>query len=271
MIDRAWFELLTSRIDAPPAQPRVRLDLNVGAQTYRAVGSVESTLALDLAGAGFPLRDAGSAWQFEFATAEAVNPAFAAVATWLRATGKASAWRNELLEVSDGDGNVVGAIERAAVRPLGIATRAVHLVVHTRDGSVWLQQRAFDKGVDPGLWDTTMGGLISADESVASALERETWEEAGLRLEQVDVPVHFGRYTVRRPLSEGYMVEHIEMYSALAADTVVPVNQDGEVACFLRVARDDLVTRLRADAFTLEAAIVLVHWLESTEPGRVED
>ena len=50
-------------------------------------------------------------------------------------------WRNELLSVNDASGRSVAMIERAAVRPLGIATRAVHLVGWAEQGGVWVQQR----------------------------------------------------------------------------------------------------------------------------------
>ena len=70
------------------------------------------------------------------------------------------------------------------MRPLGITTHAVHLVGWTPDGAVWVQQRAHDKATDPGLWDTTMGGLVTAGESIAATLMRETEEEAGLAVER---------------------------------------------------------------------------------------
>ena len=72
-------------------------------------------------------------------------------------------------------------MERAVVRPLGITTFAVHLLA-SPDGRHWVQQRSLTKPNDPGLWDTLMGGMIPASDSMAQALERETWEEAGLRL-----------------------------------------------------------------------------------------
>jgi hypothetical protein len=62
------------------------------------------------------------------------------------------------------------------VRPLGIATRAVHLVGVCADGSIWVQQRSEDKANNPGMWDTLMGGMVSAADGLAEALARETWE-----------------------------------------------------------------------------------------------
>jgi 8-oxo-dGTP pyrophosphatase MutT (NUDIX family) len=221
------------------------------------VGSIEASLAQDLMDDGLPLKVASGGWQL-IGPAEA---SLAEVARWLDAQGRGGRWRNELLAVTDEADRPVAAIERAAVRPLGITTHAVHLVVRTAAGAVWVQQRALDKATDPGSWDTTMGGLRSAAETVHDTLERETWEEAGLRLEQLQSLVPHGRVTVRRPLQDppqAYMVEHIDTFSAVLADGVAPVNQDGEVAAFDCLPIGALRRQLRQDCFTLEAALVLL-------------
>ena len=261
-LDAAWLAALAERLDAPPPRPRIALAIALEGRPEPAlIGSIESSLALDLVGDGLPLRDAGDRWQYELADAAAVDPLLARTARRLAERRVIGHWRNELLAVVDACGRPVGAIERAAVRPLGIATHAAHLVVHDGRGGVWVQQRAFDKSTDPGRWDTTVGGLIGAGEALDTALIREAWEEAGLRAEGLIGLAPFGRFTVRRPLPEGYMVEHIEMFEAAVAPDAVPQNQDGEVERFERVGHAELVDRLHAGAFTLEAAAILARWL----------
>lgn len=261
-----WRQRMQARLDVPPAVPRLPLALAIDAAAPQVIGSIESGLALELTGAGIALRNAGQRWQIEIADALSIDPALAQIADRLRAIGRASAWRDELLDVctlGEGiEGRRLGAIERAAVRPLGIASRAVHLVVSDARGGVWVQQRALDKAVDPGLWDTTVGGLVASNESIADTLARETWEEAGLRREQLHQIEPFGRFTVRRPLPEGYMVERIEMFEAVAAEGAMPANQDGEVAGFECLDRPALIARLEADSFTLEAGMILASWLD---------
>jgi 8-oxo-dGTP pyrophosphatase MutT (NUDIX family) len=222
------------------------------------IGSIEPALAQRLHAAGQPLRPAGSGWCVD----APVDASLARIARWLHEQGLASRWRDEAIAVTDSEGGPLASIERAAVRPLGITTFAVHLVGRSPGGGVWVQQRALDKATDPGLWDTLMGGLISAGESVQETLERETWEEAGLRIEQLSQVARFGRITVRRPVHEGYMVEHIHMFSALVPDGMAPVNQDGEVERFECLDRAQLLARLQADAFTLEAALILAEALQ---------
>ena len=249
----AWCTRLRARADMPPVAVRAPLLLS---STPLPIGSVEPALAQRMHDAGLPLRAAGDTWRI-------IGPADAALAElarWLHAHGQGGRWRDELLPVGDSAGEMRCAIERAAVRPLGITTHAVHLVGRRSGGEVWVQQRALSKATDPGLWDTLVGGLVSAGETIAETLERETWEEAGLRLAELQGLNDFGRITVRRPVSDGYMVEHIHLFEASVPAHAVPVNQDGEVECFEALSRADLQTRLRSEAFTLEASLILAQW-----------
>jgi 8-oxo-dGTP pyrophosphatase MutT (NUDIX family) len=137
----------------------------------------------------------------------------------------------------------------------------VHLTATDVSGQVWLQQRAFDKPTDPGLWDTLVGGLVPASDTLEQALERETWEEAGLRLPQVQGLRHGGRIATRRPFPElphGYVVEVLDWYACTLPEGVLPANQDGEVAAFRRLRPDDVTQRLEHDEVTIDAALVLL-------------
>ncbi len=184
-------------------------------------------------------------------------------------------WRGEQLAVQGPDGSPAGTVERGAVRPLGIATRAVHLVglCGGAKPGVWVQQRAFNKANDPGQWDTLMGGMIAASDTLEQALHRETQEEAGLDVGALQGVAHGGRVRICRPTDDdaapgstpaihwpglGYMVEDIDWFSATVPDGLAPVNQDGEVEKFELLAPDELVTRLQNNEFTLEASMILV-------------
>jgi 8-oxo-dGTP pyrophosphatase MutT (NUDIX family) len=184
----------------------------------------------------------------------------------LHDAGLAGAWRDEQLAVTDDSGQRVGTIERAAVRPLGITTHAVHLAAQTADGRHWVQQRAFDKSNDPGLWDTLMGGMVSAFDTLQTALQRETWEEAGLHIADVQGLRYCGRLTTRRPAVDGngagYVVEHIDWYGCVLPDGLVPVNQDGEVVQFALLNPADLIAAMERGEFTLEAALILADVME---------
>lgn len=253
--DAAWLAALHARADRPPL--RARVPLWAGAAR---IGSVEPDLLLPLALpeglAQQVVRGRESGWQVNGELTASLH----ALATALRQAGAAHAWRDEQLAVTDEAGRRLGSIERAVVRPLGITTFAVHLVGMSPDGRHWVQQRSLAKPNDPGLWDTLMGGMIPECDSLEQALERETWEEAGLRPDQLEDLRHGGRVTTRRPTGDGragYVIEHIDWYRCVVPEGVVPANQDGEVAQFRLMDADELLGRLERDEFTTEAALIL--------------
>lgn len=204
------------------------------------------------------------AWRIQ----DELSPALARLAEALRQRSPyvATQWRGEALAICSEAGLTLGQVERALVRPLGIATQAVHLVGRAPDGRLWVQQRALDKANDPGLWDTLMGGMVTAADTVERALARETWEEAGLHLDGLTGLRRGGQVRLQRPTepgSAGYMVERIDWYEAVLPEGLTPVNQDGEVAEFALLAPQELLARLAQGWFTTEAALILVAALQA--------
>lgn len=195
--------------------------------------------------------------------------ALARLAEALRASGLVSGWRDERLPLLDDQGLVLAAYPRGAARLLGIATYSVHLVgcVALPAGpAVWVQQRATDKAEDPGRWDTLMGGTLAWDETVQTTLARETGEEAGLALSQLEDLAACGTLRVQRPGADaaglGWHTEYIHCFGAWLAPDLVPVNTDGEVAGFERLDGATLSQWLAQDRFTAEAASVLLQVLD---------
>jgi 8-oxo-dGTP pyrophosphatase MutT (NUDIX family) len=242
---------LVQRAQRAPTRSRVPLALPDG----RAIGTLEPAHARWLEPVARLLPQADGSWRMP--AGEPVDAVLAALAHALRDAGIAGRWRDEALDVTTEAGEVVGTIERAVVRPLGITTFAVHLIGRHPDGGTWVQQRALDKATDPGLWDTLMGGLRAAGESIHDTLERETWEEAGLRLADLHDLRPLGRFTMRRPVQEGYMVEHLDVFEAVIPDGLEPRNLDGEVAQFACLGDEAVEALLADDRFTLEAALML--------------
>ena len=56
----------------------------------------------------------------------------------------------------------------------------VHLHVFDSQGRLYLQQRPLWKDIQPGKWDTAVGGHVDYGEDIASALQREVREELGI-------------------------------------------------------------------------------------------
>ncbi|MEH3085524.1 MAG: NUDIX domain-containing protein [Xylophilus ampelinus] len=161
------------------------------------------------------------------------------------------------------DGPVLAVVERGVARNLGIGTWAVHL--HARDpetGRWWMQRRALHKATDPGKWDTLMGGLVAAGETLPQALARESWEEAGVRVDALPrPPVGMGRFTVRRPVrdagSHGLQVETVFAWAADLRPGQAPAGQDGEAMGFAACSDAEIDALARSGALTLEAAVAV--------------
>ena len=238
----------------PPLRPRLAL-----CWQGRLVGSVEPAWleALAQAGGGPFFRQDGAVVH---SLAEG-EPGLAELAAAMHAAGLAGPWRGELLELVDEGGERLGRIERAAVRPLALRTQAVHLVGCTGDGRVWVQRRALSKPNDPGLLDTLMGGMVSAADGLDSALERETWEEAGLKLGQLRELRRGGALSVCKPSRDGqgagYMRETLHWYTCELPQGLSPENQDGEVDAFELLTPAEVLAALAQGRFTTEAALVL--------------
>jgi 8-oxo-dGTP pyrophosphatase MutT (NUDIX family) len=180
---------------------------------------------------------------------------------WLYDAGCIPKWRNELLDVWCAN-NVVAAIERGAVRPLGLLTRAVHLNAWSTDGRLWVARRALNKATDPGMWDTLVGGLVGHQEPDDLALERETEEEAGLVVADIALrePIR-SIFLMQRRVDEGFQCEQVLTSDCVLADKATPQNQDGEVMQIACLPVKDIETMLLDGAFTLEASIVITQSL----------
>ncbi|QGC68345.1 NUDIX hydrolase [Bordetella parapertussis] len=194
----------------------------------------------------------------DLAPGPTLDALLAQVAQSLRDARCLRGWRDELLDVCAGDLRL-GAIERAAVRPLGLNTRAVHLNAWTPQGELWIARRAMTKSTDPGMWDTLVGGLAGSGENLETALVRECGEEAGLDPHQLEQRTPLRTILrMHRRLPEGYQVEDLLTSTCVLPADVRPANRDGEVMEIATTSVDHAVRRIEAGEFTLEAALVIV-------------
>ncbi|MDX9883395.1 MAG: septation protein IspZ [Prolixibacteraceae bacterium] len=88
----------------------------------------------------------------------------------------------EWLPLVDEQGKIVGRASRSQCHQ---GKKLLHPVVHlhllNKNKAIFLQKRPMNKLVQPGKWDTAVGGHISFGEKLEDALKREAWEEIGLR------------------------------------------------------------------------------------------
>jgi isopentenyldiphosphate isomerase len=115
---------------------------------------------------------------------------------------------DELLPIVDESGKVIDKATRARCHG---GSKLLHPVVHLHvvasDGSFLLQKRSMTKDIQPGRWDTAVGGHVDYGEDVFTALLRESREELGLvGIEPRFVTKYVFESKVERELVNAYFV-----------------------------------------------------------------
>ena len=91
-------------------------------------------------------------------------------------TARASEW----FPVVEPSGLVIGRSTReychSGAKPLH---PVIHIHIIDRYSRIYLQKRAMHKDIQPGKWDTAVGGHVSYGESLMEAVYREASEELG--------------------------------------------------------------------------------------------
>ena len=87
----------------------------------------------------------------------------------------------ELFDIVDENGNVIGTAPREKCHgdPSLIHRTAHVFVIHPDGQHILLQLRRKDKDIQPGKWDTSVGGHLDHGEDFETAARRELREELG--------------------------------------------------------------------------------------------
>ena len=173
--------------------------------------------------------------------------------------GLLDGWRNECFDLTDGGGNILFSLERAAFRPFGLLSRAVHLNGLTEsDGRwhFWIGRRSPHKAVDPDKLDNTAAGGVSSGELPSETVCRESSEEAGLDKTLFPFIRPVSRLHSLRPVNRGVHNEILYVFDAVLPETFRPENQDGEVACFEKMAIGGLLDAMLSGRMMHDAQLV---------------
>lgn len=166
-------------------------------------------------------------------------------------------WRNERYRIAD-----LFDIERAAARPFGLTTQAVHVNGIVGGARMWLARRSARKPIDPGMLDNLVGGGISVGFSVVDTLVKEAWEEAGIPAALARGAVFGGKVSVLREVSEGVQSETVHIYDLELPESFRPQNQDGEVSEFALLP----FAEIEGQNLTFEAMLVARDFLNRRMP-----
>ena len=89
--------------------------------------------------------------------------------------------QQEIFPIVDEEGIVLGRATRGECHNGSkLLHPVVHLHVFNTQGDVYLQKRPEWKDIQPGKWDTAVGGHIDYGETPEEALRREVSEELGM-------------------------------------------------------------------------------------------
>ena len=123
---------------------------------------------------------------------------------------------DEMLPLVDEQGNIIGAATRGECHD---GTKRLHPVVHLHvyngRGEVCLQKRPDWKTIQPGKWDTAVGGHVSYGETIIEAVYREASEELGLTEFN---PVHIETYEFESPVER----EMVNVFAAIGTYELHP-------------------------------------------------
>ena len=89
----------------------------------------------------------------------------------------------EMFPLVDEQGNITGAATRGECHNGSkLLHPVIHLHVFNSKGELYLQKRPEWKDIQPGKWDTSVGGHVDLGESVEMALTRSTRRARHYRL-----------------------------------------------------------------------------------------
>jgi isopentenyldiphosphate isomerase len=149
----------------------------------------------------------------------------------------------EIFPVVDEDGNTIGEAPRSVCHDgkSKLLHPVVHLHLFNSKGELFLQKRVMTKDIQPGKWDTSVGGHVGVGESVEEALARESLEELGLK--------NFNAKFIEKYTWESEVErELVNSFYTISDD--VPVTDPGEIEEGKFWTMNEIKENLDKDVFT---------------------
>ena len=148
----------------------------------------------------------------------------------------------EMLEVVDPSGSVIGLAPRFECHNNPrLLHRTVHILIFTSREELVLQRRALTKDIQPGKWDSSVGGHISPGETVEECAEREMKEELGLE----NVGIRFlHKYTWQTQRESELVVTYTAVHDGPFTQ------QESEIDCVRCWTKNNIIRHLGTGIFT---------------------
>lgn len=123
---------------------------------------------------------------------------------------------SEWFPVVESSGLVIGRATRnychSGAKPLH---PVVHIHIIDRFSRIYLQKRSMRKDIQPGKWDTAVGGHVSYGEGILEAVYREAFEE--LRFTDFN-PIHLETYQFESEIE----YEQVNVFAAVGSYDLQP-------------------------------------------------
>lgn len=87
---------------------------------------------------------------------------------------------DELLDIVDEKGSIIGQSLRGEVYKKGLLHRASHVLIKNSKGQIYLQKRSEIKKILPGYWDISSSEHLKLGETYEEAAKRGLKEELGI-------------------------------------------------------------------------------------------
>jgi 8-oxo-dGTP pyrophosphatase MutT (NUDIX family) len=90
--------------------------------------------------------------------------------------------KEEMVDVLNLDGEVIGIATRQEMRAKRLPHRCVYILVFNGRGEIFIHLRTPTKDVFPSHWDLCAGGVVAAGENFDLGAIREGFEELGVKV-----------------------------------------------------------------------------------------
>lgn len=148
----------------------------------------------------------------------------------------------ELFPLVDEAGNVTGSATRQTCHNgCKLLHPVVHLHVFNEAGELFLQKRPMHKDIQPGKWDTAVGGHVDFGETPDAALVRESREELGI---VGFTPIFVARYVFESEIEK----ELVYIYKTVYTETISPDAEELDGGRFWSV--EEIDTLIGKEVFT---------------------
>jgi isopentenyldiphosphate isomerase len=166
---------------------------------------------------------------------------------------------DEWIDIVDERDEVTGRATRREMRSRNLLHRNIAVLCLNSAGHVYVQRRSESKDLFPGMYDTFVGGVVTAGESYDACAVRELAEELGVRGPQPERLFMF-RYDGPETRS------HTSVYRVLWDGPIV--HQASEVAWGGFLALEEIVVNSRTWRFVPDNWLGFQHYLQrvASEP-----